>query len=141
MAREYVDIKKAWEYYATIWERKKQNPDAIFYYVTTSYLHYKVIDFFKEHGIKYMDNIPLIKLCEKLRVFDTEKWKSIRLSIYQKRIKKLSSEWYKNAEEVLRQDCLRKFRNHLSENIRYKALWTYSQKSENTVSKYFQFVY
>lgn len=45
-ANEYIDIKKAGEYYATIWERKKQNPDAIFCYVTTSYLHHKVIDFF-----------------------------------------------------------------------------------------------
>lgn len=140
-ANEYVDIKKAWEYFATIWKKKQQYPDAIFRYVTTSYLHSEAIDFFKGNEIDYIDNIPLIKLCEKMRVFDADKWKSIRLVIYQKRMKKLSGDWYNNAKEVLRQDCLREFRNHLSENIRYKTLWTYSEKSENTVSNYFQLIH
>lgn len=138
-ANGYIDIKKAGEYYATIWERKKQNPDAIFCYVTTSYLHYKVIDFFKGHDIKYMDNIPLIRLCEKMKVFDTDNWNKIRASIYQKRIEKLKKDWFKNnTKEILRQNCLREFRNHLSENIRYKPLLTYSKGNESIISKYFE---
>lgn len=39
-----------------------------------------------------MDNIPLIKLCEKMKVFDTDNWNRIRSSIYQKRIDKLKKD-------------------------------------------------
>lgn len=86
-----------------------------------------------------MDNIPLIKLCEKMKVFDTDNWNRIRSSIYQKRIDKLKKDWFKNnTKEILRQNCLREFRNHLSENIRYKPLLTYSKGNENVISKYFE---
>jgi hypothetical protein len=44
-------MKRAGEFYGTIYPLKKKNPNAVVAYVTTSYINDEVLDFFHVHGI------------------------------------------------------------------------------------------
>jgi hypothetical protein len=92
-ASSYITMKRAWEFYWTIYSLKQKNPDAIIAYVTTSYMDSNVLDFFHIHGIDgTISNGKLLECCWELGLFTEECWEKMIEYIQQQRILKIRKE-------------------------------------------------
>lgn len=86
-ASSYITMKRAWEFYGTIYPLKKKNPGTIIAYVTTSYMDDEVLDFFHVHGINWtISNGGLLKSCRELWLFTEEWWQKMILYIQHQRL-------------------------------------------------------
>lgn len=92
-ASSYISMKRAGEFYGTIYPLKKKNPEAIIAYVTTSYINDEVLDFFHIHGIDWtISNGKLLDSCRELWLFTEEWWGRMIWFIKQQRILELRKE-------------------------------------------------
>jgi hypothetical protein len=92
-ASPYISMKRAGEFYGTIYPLKKKNPNAVVAYVTTSYINDEVLDFFHVHGINgTISNWELLKSCRELGLFTEEWWEKMIQYIQQQRILKIRKE-------------------------------------------------
>lgn len=106
--------------------------------MTTSYIDSDAREFLKDHKIDYIDNIPLIQLCEDFGVFGNEKWQEIRMKIYKMRLEKIKDEL--NPKEKLKTYLKSEITHHLPEDIRYKSFPFTSQKSKSYVGEFFHLI-
>ncbi len=125
-ASSYITLKRAGEFYGTIYPLKKKNPDSVIAYVTTSYIDDDVLDFFHIHWIDWtISNGKLLDSCRELWLLTEEWWGRLIRYIKQERILKLRKEFQSSLpmESVLnklQRQRVFELRNHLRPS-RHKA--------------------
>lgn len=88
-ASPYITMKRAGEFYSTIYHMKKKNPEIEFAYVTTSFMDHEVLDFFHDHGINgTISNGKLLESCRQLGLLSEEWWARLIAYIQQQRLMK-----------------------------------------------------
>lgn len=124
----YVTMKRAWEFYWTIYPLRKRYTNAIIGYVTTSFINDEVKDFFHDHHIDgTISNGKLLESCWKLGLFKKEWWEKMIRYIQQQRLLKLRNQWQKFfpiESEFRRLQNLRvnELRHHLSPYMQNKNI-------------------
>lgn len=119
-ASPYITMKRAWEFYGTIYHLKKRYPNSGILYITTSYINDEVQDFFLDHQIDAtISSWKLVDFCQELGLFTSEWWEKLIKYIQQQRILKLRKELQKflpveGELHKLQIQRMIELRNHLS---------------------------
>lgn len=127
-ASPYITMKRAWEFYGTIYPLKKKNPKAIIAYVTTSFMDDEVQEFFHDNHIDgTISNGKLLESCRELWLFTEEWWKKMIQFIQQQRILKLRNALQKSlpVESELRKlqnQRIRELQHHLNPSMQNKYI-------------------
>lgn len=127
-ASPYITMKRAWEFYGTIYPLKKKHPKATIAYVTTSYMNEEVLDFFHDHYINgTISNGKLLDSCKELGLFTENGWKKMIQYIKQQRILKLRNELQKSIPieselKKLQNQRIFELRNHLKPSMQNKYI-------------------
>ncbi len=89
-ASPYITMKRAGEFYGTIYHMKKANPEIEFAYITTSYMDHDVLDFFHDHRINgTISNGKLLESCRELGLLNETWWQKMIQYIQQQRLTKI----------------------------------------------------
>ncbi len=119
-ASPYITMKRAWEFYGTIYPIKNRYPNSGILYITTSFINEEVQEFFLDHQIDAtISSWKLLDSCLELGLFTSDWWEKLIQFIQQQRILKLRKELQKflpveSELHKLQIQRMIELRNHLS---------------------------
>jgi len=127
-AKSYINRKDVGAFYGSVSEHIQKNPDAIFAYVTTSYVLPDAEKFLIDHGVHgIISNAKLLQECRKQGFFSENGWEKLIGEIRTRRMKQIfhSSQkriltGYDEVKVELRRRRLRELKNHLPLHLRFK---------------------
>lgn len=127
-AKARITLKDAGIYYASIFEKRKQYPEFIFSYITTSFIPKDVEEYFRDHGIEgLISNQKIVKECKRLGYFTEAGWKKLIGAIRDRRLKDLFESaqipLFRDMQDVRKKlitSRLRELKNHLPSVLRLK---------------------
>ncbi len=134
-----IDIKRVGQIYTRMYHEKFIHEYSILRIVTTSYFDQLATEFLNWNSVEFVDNIKLIKFCEDHNYFTENKWKEIRIKIYQKRLEWLRDNDILNIKEFLKNKRINEAKNHISPEYRKTVWFVNSRESIIYRNKLFQY--